>query len=175
MISSYKTGRFWLHWFGPCLSPELSILKDVFFTSVQKALKPFDFNHVIFPFTQWKIYFFKAWNEFFPPAKLSVPWNEFLTANLILPSNTSSEQHRPDSISHQSGWSITSVDHKNHVTQVMHSLYCHQACGNPTSDFILARFIRWDIIYSVNPVQFWKRVSISTVPGERGSYGLSEL
>lgn len=120
-----------------------------------------------FPSLKWKMYFFKAWNEFFPPAKLSVPWNEFLTANLILPSNTSSEQHRPDSISHQSGWSITSVDHKNHVTQVMHSLYCHQACGNPTSDFILARFIRWDIIYSINPVQFWRRVSISTVPGER--------
>ena len=74
-----------------------------------------------FPPLKWKMYFFKTWNEFFPPAKLSVPWNEFLTANLILPSNTSSEQHRADSISCWSRWSITSEHHKNHVTQVMHS------------------------------------------------------
>lgn len=82
------------------------------------------------PLLKWKMYFFKAQNEFFPQPNFSVPWNEFSTANLILPSNTSTKQHRPDSISHWSRWSITCVDPRSHAIQVMHSLYCHQACGN---------------------------------------------
>lgn len=127
----------------PSLFPELSVLKNIFFHQGSEGPQAFWLLTMSsFPSLQWKMYFFKTWNEFFPPAKLSVPWNEFLTANLILPSNTSSEQHRADSISCWSRWSIASEQHKNHVTQVMHS-HCTVIWpgGTQTSDLHLARFI----------------------------------
>lgn len=125
MIGSYKIGRHWLHWFGPDF-PLSCLYWKMFFFFHQGSEGPQAFwllTMSSFPPLKWKMYFFKTWNEFFPPAKLSVPWNEFLTANLILPSNTSSEQHRADSISCWSRWSITSEHHKSHVTQVMHPHY----------------------------------------------------
>lgn len=62
-----QTGRFWLHWFAPCLSLELSVLKYVFFTRVHEVPKPFDSNHVISPSTQMKnIYFLRPEMNFFP-------------------------------------------------------------------------------------------------------------
>lgn len=107
IIGSCKIGRPWLRWFCPDF-PQLSVLKDVFFPPGFTRLSSLlTLTMSSFPPLKWKMYFLKAWNVF-PPAKLSAPWNEFLTANLILPSNTSSKQHRPDSISHWSRWSITS-------------------------------------------------------------------
>lgn len=107
---------------------------------------------------EWKMYFFKVWNEFFPQAKTFSPWNEFLTANLILSSNTS--------------WSSTDlmvyhvVQMKDYICRSYRSkdphhlgntfLHCHQSCG---------RLHKWQRpfqvylqeYYLVNPVQLWDR------------------
>lgn len=117
----------------------------------------FALAEVSFPPLQWKMYFFYGPKWIFSRSQTLSFWNEFLTANLSLSSNTSSSStdlmvYHMVQMKYDICRSYRSKD-PHHLGNTFTAVT--RAVETYKNDKDLFRFIYRSIIYLVNPVQLW--------------------